>query len=75
MRTISVISIAVLVIGGLGGCGPGTSSEDEVRTEAETQQALRDSAFGDMTETLDRAREVEQLQLDRKRELDEALDN
>ena len=73
MRTVFILSTLVLFGSCLVGCSPNTSNQDEASTEAERQQALRDSAFGDMTETLDRAREVEQLQLDRKRELDEAL--
>ena len=55
----------------IGACAPEAPSERT--TEAERQQALRDSAFGGLVEPMDRAAGVEQLQLDRKRELDEAL--
>jgi hypothetical protein len=55
----------------IGACTP--EAPQERSTEAERQQALRDSAFGDLVEPMDRAAGVEQLQLDRKRELDEAL--
>ena len=55
----------------LSACAP--EATEQQRTEAERQQALRDSAFGGLVEPMDRAAEVEQLQLDRKRELDEAL--
>lgn len=54
-----------------GACAP--DDPQQRSTEAERQQALRESAFGDLVEPMDRAAEVEQLQLDRKRELDEAL--
>ena len=64
-----LISVALLAI---GACAP--DAPQEPTTEAERQQALRDSAFGGLVEPMDRAAGVEQLQLDRKRELDEALD-
>ena len=61
----------VAVLAASSACAP---DAPEVRTtEAERQQALRDSAFGGLVEPMDRAAGVEQLQLDRKRELDEAL--
>jgi len=63
------ILIALVAI---GACAP--DAPEERSTEAERQQALRDSAFGGLIEPMDRAAGVEQLQLDRKRELDEALD-
>ncbi len=54
-------------------CACAPEAPPERTTEAERQQALRDSAFGGLVEPMDRAAGVEQLQLDRKRELDEAL--
>ncbi len=63
--------LVVATLAGLGACAPDAPVERS--TETERQQALRDSAFGDLVEPLDRAAGVEQLQLDRKRELDEAL--
>ena len=64
-----LLIVAALI--GIGACAP--EAPQERSTEAERQQALRDSAFGDLVEPMDRAASVEQLQLDRKRELDEAL--
>lgn len=65
----SLLILAALTIA--SACAP--DAPEERSTEAERQQALRDSAFGGLVEPMDRAAEVEQLQLDRKRELDEAL--
>jgi hypothetical protein len=74
MRRVFAFSIVMVFLGAATGCGSDASDQEEVRTNAERQQALRDSAFGDMTESLDRAREVEQLQEDRKKALDAALE-
>jgi len=52
----------------------GSDAVEEQATAAEREQALRDSAFGSLVEPMDRAAEIQQLQLDRKREIDEALD-
>jgi hypothetical protein len=57
-----------------GGCGSGADRVVDERTDAEKQQALRDSAFGGLVDPMDRAATVEQLGIDRKRELDAALD-
>ena len=67
---VKFLLVAISLIG-LNACAP--EATEERRTEAERQQALRDSAFGGLVEPMDRAAEVEQLQLERKRELDEAL--
>jgi len=75
MRVILAFSIAAILIGASTGCGPGKTSQGDGRTEAERQQDLRDSTFGGMTEALDRARDVEQLQRDRRGQLDEALES
>ena len=69
LRRSTLISAALAV---LAACGPG--APEERPTEAERQQALRDSAFGGLVEPMDRAAGVEQLQLDRKRELDEIIE-
>ncbi len=74
MRKFFALSMAVMLIGASSGCGPSQSDERDRRTEAERQQALRDSAFGTAAEALERAREVEQLQQDRKSELEAALE-
>jgi hypothetical protein len=63
-----------ILISTASACTP-ANDDAERATEAERQQALRDSAFGSMVEPLDRARGVEQLTLDRKRELDAALES
>jgi len=72
MPRYSAIFIVLMVGAGVVGCG--SEPPEERSTEAERQQALRDSAFGSLVEPMDRAAEVQQLQLDRKREIDEALD-
>lgn len=64
-----LLIVAALIA--IGACAP--EAPQERSSEAERQQAPRDSAFGDLVEPMDRAAGVEQLQLDRKRELDEAL--
>ncbi len=74
MRKALALSIAVFLGGVLTGCGPDERNEDGGRTEAEKQQALSDSTFGPMTDAMDRARDVAQMQQDRSRELDEALE-
>ena len=63
--------LLVGVLAAVSACAPDAS--EQRTTEAERQQAQRDSAFGGLVEPMDRAAGVEQLQLDRKRELDEAL--
>lgn len=67
---VEYLLVAISLIS-LSACAP--EATEERRSEAEREQALRDSAFGGLVEPMDRAAEVEQLQLDRKRELDEAL--
>lgn len=70
MRKVALILVAAIWLAASMGCG----SEPEARkTEAEKQQALRDSTFGDLTSTLDRAEDVNQLQQDRKSQLDDAM--
>jgi hypothetical protein len=74
MRRFFALSIAVILIGAFSGCGPGTSSHADRKTDAERQQALDDSVFGTMTGTMARAKGVEQLQQDHKDKLDAAID-
>ncbi|MEE8544099.1 MAG: hypothetical protein V3S94_09585 [Gammaproteobacteria bacterium] len=74
MRKFFALSMAVIVLGASSACGPSQSNRGDESTEAERQQALRDSAFGSAAEALDRARRVEQLQRDRQRELNEAIE-
>jgi hypothetical protein len=68
--TAPVALLAALVL--LPGCS--TDDDAPAKSDAEKQQALEESAFGDMTSALDRAKEVEDLSADRKRQLDEAMD-
>ena len=75
MRKTLAFSMAVILLGISSGCGPSESSRDVRKTEAEKQQALRDSTFGSMAEAMDRARSVEQLQLDRKDRIEAALED
>ena len=75
MQKLLALLITVILISAAGGCGSDNGSRDDARTEADKQQALRDSTFGSVTETMDRARSVEQLQQDRKDQLDAAMDH
>jgi len=73
MRKLLSLSLTIVLIALASGCGP--VSPKESRTDAEKKQALHDSAFGPMVETMDRARGVDQLQHDRKGKLDAAMTN
>ncbi len=75
MRKFFALSLAVIMIGASSACGPSQSNRGNESTEAERQQALRDSAFGTAAEAVERARGVEQLQRDRQRELEEAVED
>ena len=69
LRTFGVL----LAIVYLGAC---SVEEDAAPTsEAERDAALRESAFGGLVEPMDRAEELEQLAIDRKREIDATIDN
>jgi hypothetical protein len=72
MNAIIRSVLVTAALGAISACGSG--AVEERATEAEQQQALRDSAFGALVEPMDRAAEVQQLQLERKREIDAALD-
>jgi len=74
MRNALALFITPFLSGALAACGPGERNEGGGPTEAETQQALSDSTFGPMSDAMDRARAVNQMQQDRSRELDEALE-
>jgi hypothetical protein len=73
MKSLGRSTLIVAGLAVLAACGS-SDPPAERSTEAERQQALRDSAFGGLVEPMDRAAEVEQLQLDRKRELDAAIE-
>ena len=67
-----VLSISLLMI---AGCDASDTSEPVNQTNtAERQQAMSDSAFGSMTDTLSRAENVENLSLERKTDIDDAMD-
>lgn len=65
---VTLMSTIILLLG----CSP--ADDPPAKSDAKKQQALEESAFGEMTGTLDRAKEVEDLNADRKRQLDEAMD-
>ena len=75
MMNAKTFLIALLFVAMTGGCGSGGGDQAESRSDEEKQQALRDSAFGDMAETLERAEDVDQLQKDRMSELNSAIEN
>jgi hypothetical protein len=70
LRTVLVAAAVAIVV---GACSSG--DESPPKTDAEKQEALENSAFGELAGTLDKAAEVEELTKDRKRQLDESLDN
>ena len=53
----------------------GVDDADPATSRAERDAALRDSAFGGLVEPMDRAKALQELQLERKRELDAAIEN
>lgn len=65
----------VVLLGVLALAACSADDEPEPMSQAERDTALRDSAFGGLVEPMDRAQAVQQLQIDRKRELDEAIGN
>jgi hypothetical protein len=74
MNKFIVLSASLLWVVAVSGCGSDDATPPRVQTQAEKQQALRDSEFGSAAEALDKARAVEQLNLERKAKLDEALE-
>lgn len=75
MQKFSALCVALILSGAAGGCGSEDSSIEANRDEVEKQRALRESAFGSMVGTMDKAAAVEQLNQDRKHELDDAIEN
>lgn len=65
--------LALVLMAALGACAEPPDSQPT--TQAERDAALRDSAFGGLVEPLEAAQELQQMQIDRKRELDEAIEN
>jgi len=74
MRRFLMLSIVLIVTGVSSGCGSAQDSDDSRRTAAEKQQALRESSFGPMVESMDRARSVELLQQGRTGGIDAAIE-
>ena len=72
MKTLDRFLLIAAGLCAVSACG--SDAVEERTTDAERQQALHDSAFGSLAEQMDRAAEVQQLQLDRKRDIDAALD-
>lgn len=64
MANLKYLLVAMLFLIAAAGC-----SSDE------GEQALHESAFGDMTQSLERAEDVDQLQKDRMNELNSAIEN
>jgi hypothetical protein len=65
-RLLFVASAALLI---LGGCGEGADAPEP------TPPPVEDTAFGDMVETMDKARAVEDTTMRHKEELDRRLDD
>ena len=74
MNKFIVLSATLIWVVAVSGCGSEDATPPRVQTQAEKQQALRDSEFASSAEALDKARAVEQLNLERKDKLDEALE-
>lgn len=62
-----VRSLLLLMV--LGLCGCGSESADEVVSETE-----EDTVFDDQIEAIDKAKAVEDMVMDRKKQLDEAVE-
>lgn len=75
MQKCLAVCVAMILAGAAGGCGSEDGTIEASRTEVEKQQALRDSTFGSLAGTIDQAHSVEQLNEDRKRNLDDAIEN
>jgi hypothetical protein len=74
MNKFIVLSASLMSVVAVSGCGSDDATPPRMQTQAEKQQALRDSQFGSSAEALDKARAVEQLNLERKDKLDEVLE-
>ena len=74
MKNSACVVASLLLTAILAGCGSGTGDSDVRRTEAEKQKALEESAFGTLTDTMNRAADVDTLQQNRTGEIDAALE-
>lgn len=71
MRNLLLIG-ACLALAACGGAGDEAAKSDESYTD-ETYED-RETVFDPMTDTIDRAKEVEEMGKDRKKAMDEALE-
>ncbi len=78
MRTAVRLSFAALALLAVVACGsPAPEPEDTAADDAEARELGRDTdktVLDDMIQTQDRARAVEDVTMDAKRNLDEAID-
>ena len=76
MNGIARLSLTGLLMVGLAGCGapPADREEAGVAPEPGSQEA-EETVFDDMIQTQDRARAVEGVLMDSKRDLDTAIDH
>jgi len=75
MNRIARLSLTGLALAALMGCGgPAPEEQAEVEPEPGSQEA-EETVFDDMIQTQDRARAVEDVVMDRKEDLDAAIDH
>jgi hypothetical protein len=76
MNGIARLSLTGLLMVALAGCGapPADEQEAEVAPDPDSQRA-EETVFDDMIQTQDRARAVEGVLMDSKRDLDTAIDH
>ena len=76
MNGIARLSLTGLLMVALAGCGapPADEQEAEVAPDPDSQRA-EETVFDDMIQTQDRARDVEGVLMDSKRDLDTAIDH
>jgi hypothetical protein len=78
MSVAARLPIAAFVLSMLVACGPSASDpQDDAAGEAEARELGRDTdetVLDDMIQTEDRARAVEDVTMDAKRDLDQAID-
>ncbi|HSN73207.1 MAG TPA: hypothetical protein VLT59_16955 [Steroidobacteraceae bacterium] len=70
MRTAIHAALVSVVVLAITGCG----REPEPEPRRSEPMAVEDTVFGDMIETQDRARGVEDLGFQRKQEMDQAIE-
>lgn len=75
MNGIARLSLTGFLMVSLAGCGaPPADEQAEVEAEPGSQEA-EETVFDDMIQTQDRARAVEGVVMDRKQDLDTAIDH